>query len=122
MPYVTAGKENSASIDIYYEDFGSGQPVVLIHGFPLSGHSWEKQVGALLEAGYRVITYDRRGFGGSTQPSFGYDYDTFAADLNTLMTQLDLRDTLISCLRTYVLSDFSLQVLKPRNSVDFPKK
>ena len=122
MPYVTAGKENSASIDIYYEDFGSGQPVVLIHGFPLSGHSWEKQVRVLLEAGYRVITYDRRGFGDSSQPSFGYDYDTFAADLNTLMTQLDLRDTLISCIRTYVLSDFSLQVLKPRNSVNFPKK
>jgi non-heme chloroperoxidase len=95
MPYVTVGKENSASIDIYYEDFGAGQPVVLIHGFPLSGHSWEKQVGVLLEAGYRVITYDRRGFGASSQPSFGYDYDTFAADLNTLMTELDLRDAVL---------------------------
>lgn len=95
MPYVTVGKENSGSIDIYYEDLGAGQPVVLIHGFPLSGHSWEKQVTVLLEAGYRVITYDRRGFGNSSQPSFGYDYDTFSADLNTLMTELDLRDTVL---------------------------
>jgi non-heme chloroperoxidase len=95
MPYVTVGKENSGSIDIYYEDHGAGQPIVLIHGFPLSGHSWEKQVAVLLEAGYRVITYDRRGFGNSSQPSFGYDYDTFAADLNTLMTELDLRDTVL---------------------------
>jgi non-heme chloroperoxidase len=93
MPYITVGTENSGSIDIYYEDHGAGQPIVLIHGFPLSGHSWEKQVAVLLEAGYRVITYDRRGFGNSSQPSFGYDYDTFAADLNTLMTELDLRDT-----------------------------
>ncbi|MBW4542075.1 MAG: alpha/beta hydrolase [Myxacorys chilensis ATA2-1-KO14] len=95
MPYVTVDQENSASIDIYYEDFGVGQPVVLIHGFPLSGHSWEKQVGVLLKEGYRVITYDRRGFGDSSQPSFGYDYDTFAADLNTLMTKLDLHDTVL---------------------------
>jgi len=95
MPYITVGKENSGSIDIYYEDFGAGQPIVLIHGFPLNGHSWEKQVAVLLEAGYRVITYDRRGFGNSSQPSFGYDYDTFAADLNRLMTELDLRDTVL---------------------------
>ena len=95
MPYVTVGKENSGSIDIYYEDHGAGQPIVLIHGFPLNGHSWEKQVAVLLEAGYRVITYDRRGFGNSSQPSFGYDYDTFAADLNRLMTELDLRDTVL---------------------------
>ncbi|MBG1245100.1 alpha/beta fold hydrolase [Nostoc sp. NZL] len=95
MPYVTVGKENSGNIDIYYEDFGAGQPIVLIHGFPLSGHSWEKQVAVLLDKGYRVITYDRRGFGDSSQPSFGYDYDTFAADLNTLMTELDLRDTVL---------------------------
>ncbi|MBW4490864.1 MAG: alpha/beta hydrolase [Trichocoleus desertorum ATA4-8-CV12] len=95
MPYVTVDQENSASIDIYYEDFGVGQPVVLIHGFPLSGHSWEKQVGVLLKEGYRVITYDRRGFGNSSQPSFGYDYDTFAADLNTLMTKLDLHDAVL---------------------------
>ncbi|WP_260445860.1 MULTISPECIES: alpha/beta fold hydrolase [unclassified Nostoc] len=95
MPYVTVGQENSASIDIYYEDFGVGQPVVLIHGFPLSGHSWEKQVGVLLKEGYRVITYHRRGFGDSSQPSSGYDYDTFAADLDTLMTKLDLRNAVL---------------------------
>lgn len=95
MPYVSVGKENSGNIDIYYEDFGAGQPIVLIHGFPLNGHSWEKQVAVLLEAGYRVITYDRRGFGNSSQPSFGYDYDTFAADLNKLITELDLRDTVL---------------------------
>lgn len=95
MPYVTVGQENSASIDIYYEDFGVGQPVVLIHGFPLSGHSWEKQVGVLLKEGYRVITYNRRGFGDSSQPSFGYDYNTFAADLDTLMTKLDLRNAVL---------------------------
>lgn len=95
MSYVTVGKENSGTIDIYYEDHGAGQPVVLIHGFPLNGHSWEKQVGVLLAAGYRVITYDRRGFGNSSQPSFGYDYDTFTADLNTLITELDLRDILL---------------------------
>ncbi|HEY9802426.1 MAG TPA: alpha/beta hydrolase [Leptolyngbyaceae cyanobacterium] len=95
MAYVTVGKENSASIDIYYEDLGAGQPVVLIHGFPLNGHSWEKQVRVLLQAGNRVITYDRRGFGNSSQPSFGYDYDTFAADLDKLITHLDLRDVVL---------------------------
>ncbi|BAZ70960.1 alpha/beta hydrolase fold protein (plasmid) [Fischerella sp. NIES-4106] len=95
MPYITVGKENSANIDIYYEDFGSGKPVVLIHGFPLSGHSWEKQVADLLAAGYRVITYDRRGFGDSSQPSIGYDYNTFAADLNRLIIELDLRDVML---------------------------
>lgn len=95
MSYITVGQENSGNIDIYYEDIGAGQPVVLIHGFPLSGHSWEKQVGVLLKAGYRVVTYDRRGFGDSSQPSFGYDYDTFAADLNTLMTKLDLHDAVL---------------------------
>ena len=93
MPYITVGKENSGDIDLYYEDHGEGSPVVLIHGFPLDGHSWEKQVPALLDAGHRVITYDRRGFGGSSQPTFGYDYDTFAADLKVLMDELDLRDT-----------------------------
>ncbi|GAB1537788.1 alpha/beta hydrolase [Scytonema sp. NUACC21] len=95
MPYVTVAKENSGNINIYYEDLGAGQPVVLIHGFPLNGHSWEKQVMMLLDNGYRVITYDRRGFGNSSQPSFGYDYDTFAADLNKLMTELDLRDAVL---------------------------
>jgi pimeloyl-ACP methyl ester carboxylesterase len=92
VPFVTVGQENSASIDLYYEDHGEGRPVVLIHGFPLSGRSWEKQSTALLDAGYRVITYDRRGFGQSSQPTTGYDYDTFAADLATLMTALDLQE------------------------------
>jgi non-heme chloroperoxidase len=93
MPYISVGEENSASIDLYYEDHGSGAPVVLIHGYPLNGHSWEKQVPVLLDAGYRVIAYDRRGFGDSSQPTVGYDYDTFAADLNALMEKLNLRDT-----------------------------
>jgi non-heme chloroperoxidase len=96
MPFVTVGQENSAPIKIHYEDLGSGQPVVLIHGFPLSGRSWEKQTLALLGAGYRVIAYDRRGFGGSSQPSGGYDYDTFAADLNALLTELDLHDVVLA--------------------------
>jgi len=90
MAYVTVGKENSDNIDLYYEDHGSGQPVVLIHGYPLSGASWEKHVPALLDAGYRVITYDRRGFGKSSQPTEGYNYDTFAADLQKLITHLNL--------------------------------
>jgi non-heme chloroperoxidase len=92
MPFITVGKENSGNIDLYYEDHGSGKPVVLIHGYPLSGASWEKQVPVLLAAGHRVITYDRRGFGKSSQPTAGYNYDTFAADLHTLVTQLKLRD------------------------------
>jgi len=92
MPYVTAGKEDSGDIKLYYEDHGSGQPVVLIHGYPLSGASWEKQLPVLLEAGYRVITYDRRGFGKSSQPATGYNYDTFAEDLHKLVTQLTLHD------------------------------
>ncbi len=92
MPHVTVGRENSAPIELYYEDHGAGRPVVLIHGFPLSGRSWEKQVPALLGAGYRVVAYDRRGFGKSSQPATGYDYDTFAADLNALVEALDLRD------------------------------
>jgi len=92
MPYVTAGKENSGDIELYYEDHGTGQPIVLIHGCPLSGASWEKQLPVLLEAGYRVITYDRRGFGKSSQPTVGNNYDTFAEDLHKLVTQLKLRD------------------------------
>jgi non-heme chloroperoxidase len=92
MSYVRVGEENSSSIDLYYEDHGAGSPVVLIHGYPLNSHSWEKQVPVLLEAGHRVIAYDRRGFGASSQPTVGYDYDTFAADVHTLMEQLDLRD------------------------------
>jgi pimeloyl-ACP methyl ester carboxylesterase len=92
MGTVTVGKENSTSVDLYYEDHGSGRPVILIHGYPLDGASWEKQTAALLAAGHRVITYDRRGFGKSSQPTTGYDYDTFAADLHTLVTTLALRD------------------------------
>ncbi len=92
MPYVNVGRENSGSIELYYEDHGEGKPVVLIHGYPLSGTSWEKQVPALLQAGRRVITYDRRGFGRSSQPTTGYDYDTFAEDLKQLVTTLELRD------------------------------
>jgi len=95
MPAITVGRENSADIEIYYEDHGAGQPVVLIHGYPLSGRGWDKQVPALLEAGYRVITYDRRGFGKSSQPATGYDYDTFAADLKTLLEHLDLHDAVL---------------------------
>lgn len=92
MAKITVGTENQAPIELYYEDVGTGKPVVLIHGWPLSSRSWEYQVPALVEAGYRVITYDRRGFGSSSQPWNGYDYDTLAADLNQLVEQLDLRD------------------------------
>jgi len=95
MPYVNVGTENSGAIELYYEDHGSGPPVVLIHGYPLSGRAWDKQVPVLLDMGCRVITYDRRGFGKSSQPVTGYDYDTFAADLNALMEKLDLRDAVI---------------------------
>lgn len=95
MAFVTVGNENSTEIELYYEDHGSGQPVVLIHGYPLDGSSWEKQTVALLDAGYRVITYDRRGFGKSSKPTTGYDYNTFAADLNTLLTTLDLNDVVL---------------------------
>jgi non-heme chloroperoxidase len=90
MPYITVAKENTGNIDLYYEDHGSGDPVILIHGYPLSGASWERQVAVLLSAGHRVITYDRRGFGKSSQPAGGYNYDTFAADLNQIITRLDL--------------------------------
>jgi non-heme chloroperoxidase len=92
MPHITVGQENSGSIELYYEDHGTGKPIILIHGWPLSGRSWEKQVPVLLEAGHRVITYDRRGFGDSGKPTFGYDYDTFAEDLHSLITELDLRE------------------------------
>lgn len=92
MNHITVGKENSCDIDLYYQDHGTGQPVVLIHGWPLSSASWEKQVPVLLRAGYRVITYDRRGFGNSSRPASGYDYDTLADDLHRIMTKLDLRD------------------------------
>jgi pimeloyl-ACP methyl ester carboxylesterase len=95
MPTITVGRENSSDIEIHYEDHGAGQPVVLIHGYPLSGRAWDRQVPVLLEAGHRVITYDRRGFGKSSQPATGYDYDTFAADLNMLLEHLDLRDAVL---------------------------
>lgn len=89
---ITVGRENSADIELYYEDLGAGKPVVLIHAWPLDGRSWEKQTTALLKAGYRVITYDRRGFGGSSRPRAGYDVDTLAKDLHALITTLDLQD------------------------------
>ena len=92
MAKITVDNENSAPIEIYYEDHGTGDPVVLIHGWPLSGRSWEKQVPALIGAGYRVITYDRRGFGESSKPWSGYEYDTLARDLDRLLTKLDLRN------------------------------
>jgi pimeloyl-ACP methyl ester carboxylesterase len=95
MGYITVGTENSAPIELYYEDQGSGQPVVLIHGYPLDGHSWERQTRELLANGYRVITYDRRGFGQSSKVGTGYDYDTFAADLNTVLETLDLQDAVL---------------------------
>ena len=92
MAYITAGEENSTPVELYYEDHGAGRPVVLVHGFPLSGRAWERQERALIAAGHRVITYDRRGFGKSARPAAGYDYDTFAADLDKLVTALDLRE------------------------------
>ena len=95
MPHVTVGTENNAPIEIHYEDHGSGQPIVLIHGYPLDGNSWERQERELLANGYRVITYDRRGFGRSSQPIVGYDYDTFAGDLEALIEHLDLSDVVL---------------------------
>lgn len=92
MHYINVGAENSVSVDLHYEDHGTGKPVVLIHGWPLNGGSWEKQEANLLDAGYRVITYDRRGFGESSKPSRGYDYDTFASDLNKIISTLDLEE------------------------------
>src|SRR5438132_3247027 len=94
--FIAVGSENSKSIELYYEDLGSGQPVVLIHGWPLNGASWEKQTAALLAAGHRVITYDRRGFGRSSQPAVGCNYDTFASDLNTVLTSLSLTDVCLA--------------------------
>jgi non-heme chloroperoxidase len=100
MSYVDVAKENSTSIHLYYEDHGSGQPVVLVHGYPLSSASWEKQVPVLLSASYRVVAYDRRGFGKSSQPTTGYNYDTFAEDLHKLISKLKLKD--------FVLVGFSM--------------
>jgi non-heme chloroperoxidase len=96
MPHVTVGRENTGDIRIYYEDHGAGPPVVLVHGYLADGRSWEKQETALLAAGYRVITYDRRGGGASSRPAAGYDYDTLAADLNVLLEELDLRDAVLA--------------------------
>lgn len=96
MPYVTVGTENGAPIELYYEDHGAGRPLVLIHGYPLNGRSWEKQERVLLEAGYRVIAYDRRGWGNSSKPVTGHDYDTFAADLKTLLEQLQLAGVVLA--------------------------
>src|SRR6266852_7261727 len=95
MPRITVGAENDAPIEIHYEDHGSGRPIVLIHGYPLDGNSWERQERELLAAGHRVISYDRRGFGRSSQPTVGYDYDTFAADLNALLEHLALDDVVL---------------------------
>ena len=108
MPYVAVGKENSGNIELYYEDHGAGQPVVLIHGYPLSGASWEKQVPPLLDAGYRAITYDRRGFGKSSQPTESYNYDTFAEDLHNLISHLKLKD--------FILVGFSMGAAKLRDT------
>ena len=91
MPYVTVGRENSGDIELYYEDHGAGRPIILIHGYPLNGSSWEKQIDMLLATGHRVITYDRRGFGRSSQPATGYNYDTFAEDLHQLIRHLGLK-------------------------------
>jgi pimeloyl-ACP methyl ester carboxylesterase len=95
MGYITAGQENSTPIELYYEDHGSGQPVVLVHGYPLDGSSWERQARELRAVGFRVITYDRRGFGRSSKVETGYDFDTFAADLNAVLTTLDLTDVVL---------------------------
>jgi len=95
MGLITVGEQNGSDIQLYYEDHGTGQPVVLIHGYPLDLHSWERQEPPLLAGGYRVIAYDRRGFGASSKPSSGFDYDTFAADLNAVMEHLDLRDAIL---------------------------
>jgi non-heme chloroperoxidase len=96
MPFVTTGRENSAAIRIYYEDHGTGSPVVLVHGYALNGRSWEKQEAALLAAGHRVIAYDRRGFGASSRPSVGYEFDTLAGDLHALLSALDLHSVVLA--------------------------
>jgi non-heme chloroperoxidase len=95
MPYITVGHENSGDIELYFEDHGTGQPVVLLHGYPLNGQSWERQEAALLQAGYRVIAYDRRGFGQSSKPTTGYDCDTFAHDLDAVLDALGLQDAIL---------------------------
>jgi non-heme chloroperoxidase len=96
MPFVTVGEENGADIRIHFNDHGAGRPIVLIHGYPLNGNSWERQERVLLDAGYRCISYDRRGFGSSSQPTTGYDYDTFASDLKALLDHLALDDVVLA--------------------------
>src|ERR1700732_2864883 len=96
MPFVTVGRENSAAIQIYYEDHGSGSPFVRVPGYGLNGHSWEKQEAALLATGHRVVTYDRRGFGASSRPSTGYDFDKLAGDLHVLLSRLDLHGMVLA--------------------------
>ncbi|UOE38851.1 alpha/beta fold hydrolase [Chryseobacterium oryzae] len=93
MPYIK--KQDDKSFELYYEDFGSGQPIILIHGWPLSGKSWELQVPVLLDLGFRVVTYDRKGFGKSTPTLDGYDYDGLAADLHELVSQLELKNVIL---------------------------
>ena len=95
MGTIAVGVENSASVELYYEDQGSGRPVVLLHGWPFDGRSWEPQLHPLLAAGFRVITYDRRGFGRSSAPATGYDFDTLSGDLDTVLRTLDLHDASI---------------------------
>jgi non-heme chloroperoxidase len=95
MPFVKVGSENSADIEIHYNDHGAGKPIVLIHGYPLNGNSWERQERALLAVGYRCISYDRRGFGQSSQPTTGFDYDTFASDLKALLDHLALDEDVV---------------------------
>ena len=92
LSFIKVGQENSVDIKLHYEDHGKGKPVVLIHGWPLNGGSWEKQEAVLLDVGYRVVTYDRRGFGESSKPSTGYDYDTFTSDLDRVIQTLELDD------------------------------
>src|SRR5262245_42752021 len=95
MSSIAVGRDGSAPIELYCEDRGNGRPVVLVHGWPLSGASWEKQTTALVDAGYRAIVYDRRGFGRSSKPATGYDFDTLADDLHKVLTHLDLRGAVL---------------------------
>lgn len=94
MPFIT-NKKAKQPVDIFYEDYGSGQPVILIHGWPLSRKSWEQQVWKIVEEGFRCISYDRRGFGISSQPWGEYDYSALASDLNSIIEELDLKDAIL---------------------------
>lgn len=95
MSFIETTSTEKGNLQLYYEDYGEGQPVILIHGWPLSGQMWEYQVEEIVNAGYRCITYDRRGFGKSDRSWSGYDYDTLAKDLNDLITKLGLTDAII---------------------------